>query len=211
MLTSTCLDVHLHAYMHISMLIHVDWCVYMLRSMFSTRFIPSSMCLCAPCHVCVPRSKLCLSCHVLLQPFCRFIFLSCVLAYWFKPDLDPMVFVIIHIPWPISKGLDHPFCMSMFACFYALCLCQPLQFQALPHLTPLAGHHCVVTSDAHGALFGCSHLGCIVVMLVASCTPSPFSPHEMICLPCLFVPPVGLLCIFTRLFTCPYMSLACQL
>ena len=34
-----------------------------------------------------------------------------------------MVFIIVHTPWPISKGLDHPFCMSMLACFYALCLC----------------------------------------------------------------------------------------
>ena len=40
MLTSTCLDVHSHAYMHISMLICVDRCVYMLRSMFSTCFMP---------------------------------------------------------------------------------------------------------------------------------------------------------------------------
>ena len=64
MLTSTCLDVHFHAYMHISMLICVDRCVYILRSLFSTFFMPSSMCLRASCHVYVPR--LCLSCHVLL-------------------------------------------------------------------------------------------------------------------------------------------------
>ena len=31
----------------------------------------------------------------------------------------------------------------------------------------------MVTSDAHEALFGCNHLGCIT-MLVASCTPFPF-------------------------------------
>ena len=30
-----------------------------------------------------------------------------------------MVLVIIRTPWPISKGLDHSICMSMFACFYA--------------------------------------------------------------------------------------------
>ena len=29
-------------------------------------------------------------------------------------------------------------------------------------------------SDAHEALFGCNHLGCIVMMLVASCIPFPF-------------------------------------
>ena len=56
-------------------------------------------------------------CHAMCycRPFCRFIFLSCVLAYWFGLDLDPMVFVIARTPWPISKGLDH----SHFAC---LCL-----------------------------------------------------------------------------------------
>ena len=31
----------------------------------------------------------------------------------------------------------------------------------------------MVTSDAHEALFGCNHLGCITI-LVASCTPFPF-------------------------------------
>ena len=39
---------------------------YVLGSMFSTGFILSSMCLCAPCNVCVPRPRLCLSCHALL-------------------------------------------------------------------------------------------------------------------------------------------------
>ena len=72
MLTSTYLDVHSHAYIHISMLICVDWCVYMLRSMFSTCFMPSSMCLRTSCHVYGLRPRPCLSCHVLLQPFCSF-------------------------------------------------------------------------------------------------------------------------------------------
>ena len=35
-----------------------------------------------------------------------------------------------------------------------------------------------------------------------------FLLHAMICLPCLFVSPVGFLCIFTRSLTCPCMSLA---
>ena len=38
---------------------------------------------------------------------------------------------------------------------------------------------------------------------------STFSFGAKICLPCLFVPPVGFICIFTRLLTCPCMSLAC--
>ena len=82
---------------------------------FSTCFMPSSMHLCAPCHVYVPRSRPCWSCHVLLQPFCRFVFLSCVLAKWFGLDLDLVVFVIIRTPWPISKGLDHPY-LHVYAC-----------------------------------------------------------------------------------------------
>ena len=31
-------------------------------------------------------------------------------------------------------------------------------------------------SNAHEALFGCNHLGCIAMMPVASCIPFPFSP-----------------------------------
>ena len=38
---------------------------------------------------------------------------------------------------------------------------------------------------------------------------SPFLLRVMICLLCLFVPPVGFICIFTHLLTCPSMSLAC--
>ena len=57
--TSTCLDVHSHAHMPIFMLICVDWCVYMLRSMFSTCFMPSSMCLHASRHLYVLRPRPC--------------------------------------------------------------------------------------------------------------------------------------------------------
>ena len=56
----------LHAFMHISMLIYVDRCVYMLRSMFSICFMPSSMCLRALRHVYVLMPRPCLSCNVLL-------------------------------------------------------------------------------------------------------------------------------------------------
>ena len=65
-LRSTCLDVYPHAYMRISMLICVDRCVYMLRSMFSTCLMPLSMCMRASRHVYVLRPRPCLSCHVLL-------------------------------------------------------------------------------------------------------------------------------------------------
>ena len=38
---------------------------------------------------------------------------------------------------------------------------------------------------------------------------SPFLFRAMICLPCLFVPHIGFLCIFTHLITCSCMSLSC--
>ena len=38
---------------------------------------------------------------------------------------------------------------------------------------------------------------------------SSFPLRAMLCLPCLFVPPVGFLCIFARLLTCSCMNLAC--
>ena len=40
--------------------------------------------------------------------------------------------------------------------------------------------------------------------------PSLFLLHEMLRLPCLFVPLVGFLCIFTCFLTCPRVSLVCQ-
>ena len=46
-----------------------------------------------------------------------------------------MVFVIVHTLWPISKGLDHPFCMSILACFYALCFMLVLAFLVLSFAT----------------------------------------------------------------------------
>ena len=75
----TCLDVYPHAYRRISMLICVDWCVSMLRSMFSICFMPSSMCLCAAMFMCLGLG---LVCHVMCycSPFVHFIAFSCVLA-----------------------------------------------------------------------------------------------------------------------------------
>ena len=114
--TFPCLHAYFYAYMSRSMLSHA--CV--LGSMFSACFMPSSMCLCTQCHVYV--------CHAMCycSPFVAFVFLSCVLAKWLGSNLDPMVFITVRTPRPTSKGLDHPICMSMFACFYALYLYWPL-------------------------------------------------------------------------------------
>ena len=48
-------------------------------------------------------------------------------AHWFRPDLDPMVFVAICTPWPTSKGLDHPY-LHVYAC---LLLCFMLVIASL--------------------------------------------------------------------------------
>ena len=64
----------LHVYMYVSMHICLDQCFHMLvcLDLCFACFMLSSMCLCAPCHIYVPKPRLCLSCHVLLQPFCSF-------------------------------------------------------------------------------------------------------------------------------------------
>ena len=62
-------------------------------------------------------------CHAMCycSPFVALsFFFSCVLAYWFRPNLDPMVFVTVHTLRPIPKGLDHP-TFHVYACL-SLCL-----------------------------------------------------------------------------------------
>ena len=77
---STCLDVYPYAYMRISMLICVDRCVYMLRLMFYTYFMPSSMCLPTSCHVYVLRPRPCfvIPCAIVALLF----ILSHFLMFW---------------------------------------------------------------------------------------------------------------------------------
>ena len=68
---------------------------------------------------------------------------------------------------------------------------------------PLAGvwlYGCVVTSNAHEVLFRCNHLGCITMMLVASCIPFPlfhfvqwYACHACLCHP---------LALYASLHTC---------
>ena len=132
---STCLHVCFYACMTRSMFSHA----YVLRSMFSTCFILSPICSCTPCHVCVPRPRLSLSFHVLLQPFVALFFF---LFFW------PIGSDSIQTLWSLSLSIHlgpHQrvwiilIYMSMLACFCALCLCYPLQLQASPCLTSYAG------------------------------------------------------------------------
>ena len=84
MLAFTCLDVHLHAYIHISMLICVDRCAYMPMcsdpcSLHALYYLP---CACAlhAMFVCLDLGYVCHAmCYYSL--FVPFIAFSCVLAY----------------------------------------------------------------------------------------------------------------------------------
>ena len=86
-----------------------------------------------------------------------------------------MVFVVIHTLRPTLKGLDH----SHFAC---LCLlasmlyaCVNLSCSRLCHVWhPRRVCGCVVTFDAHEALFGCNHLGMHLRMLGCFMHAFPF-------------------------------------
>ena len=66
------LDQHFYMLAYSNLVFHMpicpNLCFHMLvcLDLCSIRFMPSSMCLCDPCHVYVPRPRLCLSCHVLL-------------------------------------------------------------------------------------------------------------------------------------------------
>ena len=86
-----------------------------------------------------------------------------------------MVFVIVHVPWPISKG----FGSLLFAC---LCLLASMLYayvslssSRLCHVwRPPQAWPCVVTSDSHEALFRCNHLGGISEDRLLRAYPSPF-------------------------------------
>ena len=57
-----------------------------------------------------------------------------------------------------------------------LYVCVSLSCSRLCHVwNPQRVCSCVVTFDAHEALSGCNHLGCIATMPIASCIPFPFS------------------------------------
>jgi len=116
---------------------------YVLGSIFFTCFILSSMCLCAPCHVCMPRPRLYFSCHVLLLPFCHFClcFLHFGLLVWTRSR--PYSFC--HRPYPSArspkrkqKGRRHKHVdisqAAMFSSFRSLA--SPIRLCTLLNLLP---------------------------------------------------------------------------
>ena len=104
--------------MRVSMPICLDLCFHMLvcLDLFSLHALCYLPCACV-LHAMFVHLDRGYVCHAMCycSPFYHFVFLSCVLAYWFGLDLDPMVFVIVYTPWPTSKGLDHPY-LYVYAC-----------------------------------------------------------------------------------------------
>ena len=94
---------------------HVDRCVNMLRSMFCTCFMPPSMCLCASRHVYVLRPRPCLSCHVLLQPFCSFYRIFLCFGLMFRTQSRP--YGLYHCPYTKAhiKGFGSSY-LHVYAC-----------------------------------------------------------------------------------------------
>ena len=127
MFISKCLDVYPHAYMRISMLICVDRYVYMLRSMFSTCFLPSSMCLHASRHVYVLRDRPCLSWHVLLWPICSFYHIFLCFALMVRTPSRP--YGLCHRPY--TKAHIKEFGSSYLHVYACLLLCFMLVLASL--------------------------------------------------------------------------------
>ena len=138
--------------------------------------MPSSMCLCALCHVCVLKPRPCLSCHVLLQPFCSFYHIFLCFGLLVRTRSRPYRLCRRPNTEADIKGFGSPY-FQVYACLLASMLyaCVNLSCSRLCHAWgPPQAWSCLVTSDAHEALSGCYHLGCITMMPVASCIPFHF-------------------------------------
>ena len=84
--------------------------------------------------------------------------------------------------FPYTLALIKGFGSTLFTCLYLLAsvlyACVSLSRSRLCHVwRPPWAWPCVVTSDAYDVLFGCNHLGCITMRLVALCIPFPFLLH----------------------------------
>ena len=64
---------------------------------------------------------------------------------------------------------------------------------------------CTIDPNLHLSLVDATFL-CVLLLV---CLFVYLFTSLLVCLPCLYVPPVGFIRIFTRLLTCPCMSLAC--
>ena len=131
------------------MLICLDLCFHMLACL-DLCFMPSSMCLCTPCHACVPKPRL--VCHAMCycSPFASFIAFSCVLAFLVWTRSRP--YGLCHHPYTLAhiKGFGSPVfhvCACLLLCFMLVLVSLVLHFATFSalskfvvvwlHLTPM--------------------------------------------------------------------------
>ena len=187
-----------HVYMLGFMFFHVYvLSFYMFTCMFLCIYAQINVftCLCAwiyallalcylPCACALHAIFVCLNlgyvCHAMCycSPFVPFITFSCVLAHQLGPDLDLVVFVIVCIPQPISKGLDAPILLvyaRLLPCFMLVLASLVLGFATLDdlrgfvvvwlHSMTMRPHLGVATWDASSdakSLRTCPSLSCSV-------------------------------------------------
>ena len=189
----------LYVYMHVSMpiclylcfhmLVCLDLCLYMLYAIFHV-LVCSMPCLCASA-----LAMFVMSCAIVaLLSLCLSFLCFCLMV-----GTRSRPYGLCHCPYTLAhiKG----FGSSLFAC---LCLLAFMLYACVSgfvvvwlHPTPM--RPCLdvnIWEASPWCQLLCAYL-------------SPFLLHAMQCLPCLFVPLVGFIFIFTRLLTCPYMSLSC--
>ena len=168
-----------------------------------------------PCACMLHAMLVCLGLDLFVMPcaIAAILFLlSHFLVFWHLVRARSRPYGLCHHPYTLVyiKGFGSPIfhvCACLLLCFMLVLASLVLSFATFDAFSGFV----VVCLDSmpFEALFGCSHLGCIAMMPVASCTLIPFSAPCDDCLSCFFMPPVGFICIFTRLFTCSCMSLAC--
>ena len=124
----------------------------------------------------------------LLLLYLSFLYFGLVVRTWSRPcGLCHHIYTKAHI-----KGFgSFPFCMSMVAFFYAYVSLSCSRLCHVWHPRRVCG--CVVTFDAHEALFGCNHLGMHLRMLGCFMHAFPFfhsvrwyACHACLCHPLAF-------------------------
>ena len=160
----------------------------LLLLMILGRYIYVFTCLCAwiyalchlPCACALHAMLVCLGLDLFVMPCAITIVLFLLLHFLvFWPFGSDSIQALWSLSLSIQLGPYQRVWITHFSCVYLIAsmfyACVSLSCSRLCHVwRSQRVHGCVVTFDANEALFGCSHLGCIAMMPVASCTPIPF-------------------------------------
>ena len=122
-----------HVDVYVSMPTCLDLCFHMLYTVFHV-LMRSMPCLCTQ-----TQAMFVMPCAIVALLFLLSHFFLC---FGLMVRTRSRLYGHCHHPYTkahIKRVRIIPICMSMLACFYVLCLCQPLLFQALLCLAPSAG------------------------------------------------------------------------